>query len=285
MNNEEKIQMMRDEKIPKVLIKLGILTMIGMMVSAFYSIIDAYFVGWLGTRQMAAVSVVFPIVQIIVGLIFLFSEKRGICIFRPSILPLMGKFMEKCLKSVSPSLSFNFYPSVALSLTNTAACAFGDSALAAAGVVTRIMTLGTFEVFGYMKGYQPVVGYNYGAHHYKRVNEATNISLKWATIFCTAAALLMIAIPRQIISLFTEHDQMMIDMGAHMLRANGIIFPLFGFQMLYMAYFLALGRAKEGGLLSISRQGIFFIPAILVLPRIFGIAGIVWAQPVALQEY
>ena len=67
-SNNQKLMMMRDEKIPKVLLKLGVPTMIGMMVSALYSVVDAYFVGWLGTSQMGAVSIVFPIVQIIVGL-------------------------------------------------------------------------------------------------------------------------------------------------------------------------------------------------------------------------
>ena len=145
----------------------------------------------------------------------------------------------------------------------------------------RILTLGTYVVFGYMKGYQPVAGYNYGAKSYDRMSEATKVSLKWATIFCVIMAVLMIAIPRQIVSLFTEGDTELINFGACMLRANGIVFSLFGFQMLYMAFFLALGYGKEGGILSISRQGIFFIPAILILPRVFGIEGIIWAQPVA----
>jgi len=91
----------------------------------------------------------------------------------------------------------------------------------------------------------------------------------------------MIFIPRQILSLFTQNDTVLIDVGARMLRANGFIFPLFGFQMLYMAQFLALGHGKEGSVLSISRQGLFFIPAILILPRLFGIDGIIWAQPAA----
>ena len=66
-----------------------------------------------------------------------------------------------------------------------------------------------------------------------------------------------------------------------MLRANGIIITLFGFEQVYMSLFLAMGRGKEGGILSISRQGLFFIPAILVLPRLFGLDGIIWAQPAA----
>lgn len=82
-------------------------------------------------------------------------------------------------------------------------------------------------------------------------------------------------------SLFSKNDAILIDIGGRALRANGIVFTLFGFEQVYMCLFLALGMGKEGGLLSISRQGLFFIPAILIMPRLFGIEGVIWAQPVA----
>jgi len=83
------------------------------------------------------------------------------------------------------------------------------------------------------------------------------------------------------VSLFSKNDAILIDIGGRALRANGIVFTLFGFEQVYMCLFLALGMGKEGGLLSISRQGLFFIPAILIMPRLFGIEGVIWAQPVA----
>ncbi len=423
--NDQKLQMIRDEKIPKVLIKLGVPTMVGMMVSALYSVVDAYFVGWLGTSQMGAVSIVFPIVQIIVGLgmtfgsgaasyisrllgeenvdqanrtastalfsslvigvvsivislcfldnilvalgatktilpyareyaliyisgailniinvtmnniitaegrakltmismliggglnvildpLFIFplgfgvrgaaiatvvSQAATTCLylwfilgqkgylrFSPRLFTFSGTIYGEVFKVGVPILVFQILTSAAMGLSNTAASVYGDSAVAAVGVVTRIMTLGTYVVFGYMKGFQPVAGYNYGAKNYDRLNEATKVSHKWATIFCATVALLIIIIPKQIISLFSENDRALIDIGVRALRANGIIFPLYGFQMVYMALFLAMGRGKEGGLLSISRQGLFFIPAILIMPHLFGLEGVIWAQPSA----
>jgi Na+-driven multidrug efflux pump len=180
-----------------------------------------------------------------------------------------------------PIFVFQLLSSAAMGLSNTAAKVYGDSAVAAVGVVTRLITLGTYVAFGYMKGFQPVVGYNYGAKNYERVREATKVSLLWATVFCAIMALLMIVIPKQIISLFSENDSVLIDIGARMLRANAIVFTLFGFEQVYMSLLLAMGRGKEGGILSISRQGLFFIPAILILPRLFGLDGIIWAQPAA----
>jgi Na+-driven multidrug efflux pump len=148
-------------------------------------------------------------------------------------------------------------------------------------VVTRIMTIGTYVVFGFMKGFQPVAGYNYGAKNYDRLDETIKVSLKWSTLFCAVVALLMIFIPQPIIAFFTKSDTVLIDIGVRALRANGIVFILFGFEQVYMSLFLAMGKGKEGGLLSISRQGLFFVPAILIMPRLFGIAGVIWAQPVA----
>ena len=423
--NDQKLQIMREEKIPTVLLKLGIPTMVGMMVSALYSVVDAYFVGWLGTSQMGAVSIVFPIVQIIVGLgmtfgsgaasyisrllgqrkmdeanktastalfsslfvgivaitiamcfldnilialgatetilpyareyaaiyvtgsilnilnitmnniitaegrskltmismliggglnvildpVFIFPlgfgirgaaiatvvsqiatsslyvwyilGQKGYLRFSPRLFSFNGRIYKEVFKVGIPVLVFQFLASAAMSLTNTAASAYGDSAVAAVGVVARIITLGTYVVYGYMKGFQPVAGYNYGARQYQRMNEATKLSLIWATIFCTVMGLLMIIIPKPIISLFSENDAMLIDIGARQLRASGFVFPLFGFEIVYMELFLSMGRGIEGGLLSISRQGIFFIPAILVFPYFFGINGIIWAQPFA----
>nr|WP_319489925.1 MATE family efflux transporter [uncultured Caproiciproducens sp.] len=85
-SNDQRIQMMRDEKIPKVLVKMGVPVMIGMLVSAFYSVVDAYFVGGLGTSQMGAVSIAFPIVQVIVGLGMTFGSGAASYIAR-----LLGK--------------------------------------------------------------------------------------------------------------------------------------------------------------------------------------------------
>ncbi len=423
--NDQKLRMMRDERIPKVLIKLGVPTMIGMLVSALYSVVDAYFVGWLGIGQMGAVSIVFPIVQVIVGLGMMFGSgaasyiarllgegkadeanrtastalfssllvgiasiaialcfldgilvrlgatetilpyareyavvyiagsilnifnitmnniitaegrskltmlamligcglnvildpifivplgfgvrgaaiatvisqaattclylsfilgKKSYLRYSPRFFAFSGKIYGEVFKVGVPIFAFQLLSSAAMGLTNSAAGAYGDSAVAAVGVVTRLMAFGTYVVFGFMKGFQPVVGYNYGAKRYDRVREATRVSLIWATAFCAATALLMLIFPEQIISIFSESDAAFIDIGSRALRANGIIFTLFGFQMVYLSIFLAMGHGKEGGLLSVSRQGLFFVPAILILPCLFGLEGVIWAQPVA----
>lgn len=131
-SNDEKLQMMRDEKIPKVLIKLGMPTMIGMMVSALYSVVDAYFAGWLGTSQMGAVSIVFPIVQIIVGLGMTFGSGAASYISR-----LLGEENHDKANKVASTALFSSLFVGALSIT--IALCFLDNILVALGATETIL--------------------------------------------------------------------------------------------------------------------------------------------------
>lgn len=187
---------------------------------------------------------------------------------------------REILKIGIPGFVFQLLASVSMGLTNTAASVYGDSAVAAMGIVTRILALGTYVILGFIRAFQPVVGYNYGAKQYSRLNETIRVSIRWTTVFCCISALLMIGFSPVILSWFSE-DPAVISMGSKALRANGVTFAFYGFALLYGALFLALGREEEGGLLSLSRQGFFFIPLILVLPKLGGMDGIVYAQPMA----
>jgi putative MATE family efflux protein len=424
-SNDQKIQMMRNGKVSTALLKMGLPTMIGMLVSALYSIVDAYFAGWLGTSQQAAIAVTFPIIQIIIGLgmtfgtgggsfiarllgredmeganraastamftslfvgiissigclCFLKSLLRGlgatdtilpfainyavvyiglaffdifnvtmnnivtaegraklamismilggglnvildpVCmfslhmglqgaavatVFSQAIVSVMflwyilGKkgtlrfslrlytrkwyIFQEIFKVGIPILVYQLLSSVSMGMTSSAASAYGDSSVAAFGDAIRLMTLGTYVVFGFLKGFQPIVGYNYGAKNYDRVRKLVNTTLIWSTIFCVIVAAIMLIFPNQLMCIFTKSDTELIRIGGLSLRANGVIFALFGFEQVAMALFLAMGKGTQGSLLSISRQGLFFIPAMLLLPRIFGLNGIVWVQPIA----
>lgn len=149
------------------------------------------------------------------------------------------------------------------------------------GVVTRLVSMGSLTVFGFIKGFQPIAGYSYGAKKYERLRQAIKTSILWSTIFCVAAGFGFVLFPAQIISQFTTGNAEMIRIGADSLRINGITFMLFGYYTVYSSLFLALGKGKEGFLLGACRQGICFIPVILILPTIWGLNGILYAQPIA----
>jgi len=234
----------------------------------------------LGIRG-AAIATVISWTVVNVVYLWLILRKKLYLHLSLKLVTFDGTIYAEVFRTGVPILISQLLASTALGLSNSAASDYGDSAVAAIGLVARIMTLGTYVVFGFTKGFQPVAGYNYGAKNYARLNEAIKISLRWTTIYGTAVALIALLLPQPIIMLFSKNDAALISIGVKALRINGIAFLLSGFEQVYMSLFLAIGKGKEGGLLSISRQGLFFIPAILFMPAFIGIEGVMWAQPVA----
>ena len=426
MNNQsKKMELLGSASIPKALLSMGIPTMIGMLVNAFYNLVDAYFVGGLGESQMGAISVVYPLGQVVVGLGLLFGNGAASYISRllgrgdkenadkvastalyssvsvgaviiiismvflhpilkllgatDSILPFAATYasiyivscifnvfnvtmnnivtsegaakttmcalltgavlnialdplfiyvfdlgvagaaiataisqvvstcvyqiyilrkksvfhfrvkdctytketMSEIFKIGIPTLVFQILTSVSISLINNAAGDYGDSAIAGMGVVTRLISMGSLSVFGFIKGFQPIAGYSYGAKKFDRLREAIKTSILWSTVFCVIFGVILALFPAAIVSRFTKGDAEMIRIGAASLRANGISIMLFGFYTVYSSLFLALGKGREGFILGACRQGICFIPVILLLPIVWGLNGIMYAQPIA----
>ena len=189
--------------------------------------------------------------------------------------------ISEILKIGIPTLIFQLLTSLSVAMINDAATEYGGSALAAMGPVTKIMSMGSLVVFGFLKGFQPIAGFSYGSKKYDRLREAIRISIIWSTIFCVIFGLTVAVFSAEIMSWFIKSDTEMICIGQKALRANGISFMVFGFHTVYSFLFLVMGKAKEGCILGGCRQGICFVPVILILPRILGLNGILYAQPTA----
>ena len=420
-----KMELLGNAPIPKALMALGIPIMIGMLINALYNLVDAYFVGGLGESQMGAISIVFPLGQVVVGLGLMFGNGaasylsrllgRGdkdtankvastalyssvlvgaiiiilATIFLKPILTLLGatdtimpyaltyariyvvscifnvfnvtmnnivtsegaakttmcalllgailnigldpifiyvlemgvagaaiataisqlvstlvylnyvlrkksaftfsvrefaptkQMMAEILKIGVPTLTFQLLTSLSIALINRAANGYGDAVIAGMGAVTRVTSMGTLVVFGFLKGFQPIAGFSYGAKKFDRLQEAIKTSSLWSTIFCVIVGLLMAVFSTQIISQFTDGNAEMISVGQKSLIANGFSFMLFGFYTVYSSLFLALGKGTAGFILGACRQGICFVPVILILPVLWGLNGILYAQPIA----
>lgn len=425
MDGNKKMELLGNAPVPKALLALGVPTMIGMLINALYNLVDTYFVGGLGTDQMGAVTVAFPLGQIVVGLGLLFGNgaaaylsrllgrgdrdtankvastaiysgitigaivillsiiflepilkqigaidsvmpyavaytriyivfsifnvfnvtmnnivssegaaKTAMCallagaalnvVLDPVFIYTLGlgvsgaaiatalsqiistlvyltyilrkksvfsfsikeccfakEIMSEILKIGIPTLIFQLLTSLSISMINNAAKEYGGSALAAMGPVTKIMSMGTLIVFGFLKGFQPIAGFSYGAKKFDRLREAIKTSILWSTGFCVVFGLISAVFAAQIMSLFTKGDLEMIRIGSITLRANGLSFVLFGFYTVYSFLFLVMGKAKEGCILGACRQGICFMPVILLLPAVWGLNGVLYAQPIA----
>ncbi|MCX7709275.1 MAG: MATE family efflux transporter [Clostridia bacterium] len=157
----------------------------------------------------------------------------------------------------------------------------GDVAIAGMGIVTSILTLIMMPIFGINQGVQPIIGYNYGAKNFDRVKEALKLAIIGATaIVCVGFGVVQL-IPRQIVHIFNNDDTQLIEFSIYALRAFLIFLPVIGFQIISANYFQAIGKAKQSAFLSLSRQIILLIPAVLILPLFFGLHGVVFAGPVA----
>ena len=141
--------------------------------------------------------------------------------------------------------------------------------------------MGSLIVFGFIKGFQPIAGYSYGAKKFDRLHKAIRTSILWSTVFCVIYGLLLTIFSGRIIAQLTDSDLEMIRVGTQSLRINGLSFLLFGFYTVYSSLFLALGKGLEGFVLGACRQGICFVPVILILPVFWGINGILYVQPIA----
>lgn len=420
-----KIELLGSAPISQSLILLGIPIMIGMLINAFYNIVDAYFVGKLGESTMAAISIVFPIGQLVVGLGLMFgngaasylsrllgkddkktaNQVASVAIYSsvfiglifiiitlvfmkyilkylgatstiiPYALPYAKIYILSCvfnifnvtmnnivasegssktamlalllgaianifldpifiyyfkfgvigaavataisqfistlvyiiyilkkesyfsfsirnfhptkeiffeiLKIGIPTLTFQFLTSLSIALININAANYGDTVIAAMGVVTRIISMCTLVVFGFLKGFQPIAGFSYGAKNFDRLNKSIKISILWSTTFCIVTGLITIIFSKQIVSQFANGNNIMISLGQKSLIANSLSFFLFGFYTVYSSLFLALGKGCKGFLLGACRQGICFVPVILILPTLLGIDGILYVQPIA----
>lgn len=234
----------------------------------------------LGVAGAAIATAISQMVSTLVYLIYVFRKKSAFSFCIKQFVPTK-EIMTEILKIGIPTLTFQILTSLSIALINRAANSYGDAVIAGMGAVTRITSMGTLIVFGFLKGFQPIAGFSYGAKKFNRLREAIKISTLWSTIFCVVVGFLVAIFSKQIISQFTTGNEEMILVGQKSLIANGFSFFLFGFYTVYSSLFLALGKGAAGFFLGACRQGICFIPIILLLPTVWGINGIMYAQPIA----
>ena len=151
----------------------------------------------------------------------------------------------------------------------------GDLALGAYGIVNRITFLFIMVVMGFNQGMQPIAGYNFGSRQYGRVREVYVKTAFWATIVTTAGFIVSEFLPDAAVSIFTN-DPILEEKAARGLRMMNPVFPIVGFQMVTTNLFQCLGMVKKSIFLSLSRQLLFLLPCIYILPPILESEAGVW---------
>lgn len=157
----------------------------------------------------------------------------------------------------------------------------GDIAVSGMGVVMSITMLILMPIFGINQGVQPIIGYNYGALKFDRVKQALKLAIISATGVVCLGFVIVRLFPVQLISMFNREDAELLAFGERALNIFLTFLPIIGFQIVSANYFQAVGKPRHATFLSLSRQILILIPAMLILPRFFGLDGVLMAGPTA----
>ena len=156
-----------------------------------------------------------------------------------------------------------------------------EAAIAAMGVVQRIAMFGGSAMIGFGQGFQPVAGFNYGAKKYGRVHEAIRFTSIVGTVVMAVFSLVIFIFAPQIMMAFRKDDAVVIELGSFALRAQCLVMPFCGITTTANMALQSTGQSGSATFLAMCRQGVFFLPLILVLPRFCGVLGVQLAQPLA----
>ena len=156
----------------------------------------------------------------------------------------------------------------------------GEHSVVVYGIISRMLMFALFPILGITHGFLPIAGYNYGAENYNRVKETISISIKYAAILATFIFILILVFAKPIVSVFTN-DADVIAETPNALRWVFAASPIIALQLIGAAYFQAAGKAIPALLLTLTKQGFFLIPLVLILPNYFGIFGVWVAFPIA----
>ena len=233
----------------------------------------------LGVRGAAIATLIARVITSLMYLIYFIGDKNLIEVKLPNFKPTFAIYKE-VLKIGISMLMLQILQTISISKISYAASFYGEEAIDAMGIVLRIVTLGTNVVFGYMKGLQSLAGFNYGAKNYERVREAIKASIKWTNVFCVLWTVIVYIFAPSILSIFGT-DENVLNIAMPALRAALIMFITFGFQFTYSTLYLSTGKALGGVFLNSLRQGIVFIPIILLLPKFMGLNGVIYAQTIS----
>lgn len=265
------------------------LTMISMIVGCVSNILlDALFVlgfGW-GMKGAAIATVIGQVLNFIISMWYLPRFKT----------------VKVCLQDMKPQLSLlrrisglgvsSFISQIAVAIIMTvinyylvrcgAQSKYGsDIPLAAFGIVMKFNTILTSVVTGIGTGAQPIVGYNYGSGNIARVRKTFSISVKAVTVVAVLFFLAFQLLPRQLTALFGDQGQLYTEFSVLSFRIFPLLCFLNGFQTVTAIFFQAIDKPILSGVVSLSRQIVFLIPAVVVLCHFLGVTGVLWAGPVA----
>lgn len=157
----------------------------------------------------------------------------------------------------------------------------GNIPLAVSGIIAKINMLIMAFIIGSGQGSQPIIGFNYGAKNYDRVIETYKLTVSITTIVALISFLIFQIFPRQVVSIFGDGSELYFQFAERYMRVYMALMIVNGIQPVSGTFFTSIGKAFKGAFIAMTRQLLFLLPLIIILPRIFGIDGIMYAGPIA----
>lgn len=241
-----------------------------------------FVLGW-GIRGAATATIMAQMIMLTWQL-RLFSNKDELIHLNRSIIKLDVKIVKESLLVGLPQFLINLCAClVAAMMTRSLTTYGGDMAVGAFGICNRFMLFIVMVVIGLNQGMQPIAGYNFGARRYDRVLGVLNKALIFGSVITLTGFVVGVFFPTPFVSVFAKDSPQLIKLSAHALSCMVMMFPIVGIQIVSTAFFQSIGYAPKSIFLSLTRQLIFLVPAIFILPHLYAdpLEGLWHAAPVA----
>lgn len=241
-----------------------------------------FVLGW-GIRGAATATIMAQMIMLTWQL-RLFSNKDELIHLNRSIIKLDVKIVKESLLVGLPQFLINLCAClVAAMMTRSLTTYGGDMAVGAFGICNRFILFIVMVVIGLNQGMQPIAGYNFGARRYDRVLGVLNKALIFGSVITLTGFVIGVFFPTPFVSVFAKDSPQLIKLSAHALSCMVMMFPIVGIQIVSTAFFQSIGYAPKSIFLSLTRQLIFLVPAIFILPHLYvdPLEGLWHAAPVA----
>jgi putative MATE family efflux protein len=228
----------------------------------------------------AAIATIIGYIVTTVYYLAYFAKKQTILSISPRHWKPTGAIIGNIFAIGIPASLNNVLMSLSNVIMNNVLASYGDAAVAGMGIAQKVNMLVILLSIGLGTGIQPLIGYSYGSKNLKRMQETTGFAIKCSITFNTCVTILYLIFAPQIVRAFIQ-DEAVISIGVSMVRALMLAAPLIGVMFILSFSFQAMGKAVQSLILTLSRQGIVFLPILLISSKFFGLPGLIYSQPIA----
>ena len=238
------------------------------------------FIMWLGWGiRGAALATIISQATAMIYQLKLFTNKKEILHFKRGIYRLKSTLVKNIVGiGISPFLMNACACIIVIFMNNQFVKYGGDLTVGSYGIANAIGTMFVMFIMGVNQGMQPIAGYNYGSQQIDRLMEVLKLSIIAATCIMTVGWLIAMFLPYYCARMFTT-DATLIAMSIHAIRINMLLFPIIGFQMVVTNFFQCIGKVQISIFLSLSRQLLFLLPLLAILPLFLGVDGVWYSLP------